>query len=285
MTDLAPETTETTPAPADDASAPIEAAAQAETPADVPPEEGEKKSAADASKLLAALTRKKARLRAEQAAVAQEREHIRRQAEQAAAQARETEQIRQALARAREGDLDALEQLGVRYDDLTTVALRRGTPEAKIDTLAKQLEAERKAREESEARAREREQSAAAEQAIRAFVGLVQGGEYPESSLYPADRLAAWGNQLADEMAEARGGRYPGMKEIAAELEKRVAAEHARIRGAQQKSAEEAARKARPPSPTLSNRDSADRATGRRLSDEERDRLFAEWVSQNMGAR
>lgn len=278
----APETVETPAAPPPEApandAAPLEAANENEAP------EAEKK--ADPGKLLAALTRKKAKLRAEQAALAQQRDELRAQAAQAAEIAKRSEQVQQLLARAREGDLEALEALGVRYDDLTTRILRKNTPDEKIDTLQKQLEAERKAREEHEKRLQERELAAQAEQAVKAFVGMVQGGQYPEASLYPAERIAAWGNQLADDMARARGGAYPSMQEIAGELERILAAEHARIRGTQAKPAapaEAAAKKPKAPSPTLSNRDSAASAGGKRLSDEERDRLFAEWVAANMG--
>lgn len=268
----AAETTETTAA-----------APEADGEAVAPESDGEAQ-APEPSKLLAALLRKRAKLKAENSRLAQARTDFERAQAQAQEQVRAAEQMRQLVERARGGDLEAMQALGFDYNEWTLKRLRAGTPEEKINTLQQQLEAERKARIERERAAEEAQQQAAAQQAVAQFVSLVTGGQYPETALYEPQEIAAAGNALADEMAAARGGRYPTLTEIAGELERRIAAKHARVRGGKAPAPPEPAR--RKPSPTLSNRDAAEKSrTNRPLSDEETKRLFNDWVAQNLMPR
>lgn len=288
MSDDITTTTEAAPVAAEGA----ESAEATETTTATPEGEGEavapegdgEQQAPEPNKLLAALLRKRAKLKAENARLSQARTDFERAQAQAQEQVRQAEQMRQLVERARSGDLDAMQALGFDYNEWTLKRLRAGTPEEKINTLQQQLEAERKARLERERAVEEAQQQAAAQQAVAQFVSLVQGGQYPETALYEPEEIASAGNALADEMAAARGGRYPSLPEIAAELERRIAAKHARVRGGKAAQPPEAAK--RRTSPTLSNRDAAEKSRSNRpLSDEETKRLFNEWVAQNLMPR
>ena len=91
--------------------------------------------------------------------------------------------------------------------------------------------------------------------------------------------IAEAGNAIADELASRRGGRYPDFDEIAAELEARLAAKHARIRGQQSAPAPATAKRA---SPTLSSRDSSERSRApKAISEEERMAAIARWVAES----
>jgi hypothetical protein len=284
-------TTETVDTPAPETATPeatgeptegLETAAEGDAAAEG---EGAEKGQPEANKLIAALLRKRSRLRAENARLAQARSDFERQQAEAVAQLRQAEQVRQLAQRAAQGDDEALRALGIDYDQLTIRRLRAGTPEAKLEAMQAQLEAERTARVERERAAQEAAQQAQAQAAMASFVSLMQGGKYPETAIYGASEIASAGNAIADELAEARGGRYPSFDEIAAELERRVAAKHAAIRGKQAAAAPraEAPRRA---SPTLSNRDAAEKTRGvRALSEQERTRLLEEYVAKNLMPR
>jgi hypothetical protein len=290
MSDETTTTTETVETPAPETATPeatgepaegLETAAEGDAAAEG---EGAEKGQPEANKLLAALLRKRSRLRAENARLAQARSDFERQQAEAVAQLRQAEQVRQLAQRAAQGDDEALRALGIDYDQLTIRRLRAGTPEAKLEAMQQQLEAERTARVERERAAQEAAQQAQAQAAMASFVSLMQGGKYPETAIYGASEIASAGNAIADELAEQRGGRYPSFDEIAAELERRVAAKHAAIRGKQaQAQRVEAPRRA---SPTLSNRDSAEKTRGvRALSEQERTRLLEEYVAKNLMPR
>ena len=273
-------------------AAPVEAAAPVPETADAPveAEATETTEATDAeeapkavdSRLVAALARKRARLRSESARLAEERAALER--DRAAATEREqlAERLQQLAQRAAQGDDEALRALGIDYDQLTIRRLRAGTPEAKLEAMQQQLEAERAHRLERERAAQEAAVQQQAQAAMQSFVSLVQGGQYPEASIYDAQEIAQAGNQIADEMAASRGGRYPSFPEIAAELERRVAARNAHLRsklGVPAAPVEPVRRKA---TPTLSNRDSAEKSTARpHLSEEERLAAIAKWVAQS----
>jgi len=288
MSDDSTTTTEAAPVAAEgaesaEATETTAAAPEGDSEAVAPEGDGEQQ-APDPNKLLAALLRKRAKLKAENARLSQARSDFERAQAQAQEQVRAAEQMRQLVERARGGDPEAMQALGFDYNEWTLKRLRAGTPEEKINTLQQQLEAERKARIERERAAEEAQQQAAAQQAVAQFVSLVQGGQYPETALYEPEEIASAGNALADEMAAARGGRYPSLPEIAAELERRIAAKHARVRGGKAAPPPEAAK--RRTSPTLSNRDAAEKSRANRpLSDEETKRLFNDWVAQNLMPR
>jgi hypothetical protein len=274
-------TTETTETPATDAAAPpAEAEATPETTEAAEPEQPKQ---ADASKLLAALTRKRAKQKAEGARLAQARVDLERWQATEQAKVSEAEQFRQLVARAKEGDDEALAALGIDYDDLTSRRLKRGTMSEEVGALKKQLEAERAARLEREKAAQEAQERAQAEHAVRAFVTLVQGGQYPETAMYDPQEIVQAGNAIAEQMAAANGGRYPDHAGIAAELERRLAAKHNAIRGKAPAPPPAAPAAKRGPSPTLTNRDSGDKpAKTRVLSEEEKERAYREWAAANL---
>lgn len=273
-------TTEAAPVAATETAteAPVEAQAsdgQGEAPEGAEaPEASEQQQS---NKLLAALLRKRSKLKAENARLAQERADFERTQREATARLSAAERFEQLVARAREADEDALRELGIDYDKITMSRLRRGTPEEKLSNLQQQLEAERKARLAREREMEEAAQRAASERAVGQFVALVQGGKYPETAMYQPHEIAEAGNAIADELAASRGGRYPGFDEIAAELESRLAAKHARIRG--QQSAPAPAKRT---SPTLSSRDSGERSRApKALTEEERMAAISRWVAES----
>jgi hypothetical protein len=244
-----------------------------------------------AEKVSGKLANRKARLHKREVDLAQAREDFRRQQEALNEQARSIEHHRQLVARANEGDVDAMNELGWDYDRVTQALLKRGTPDEKIGALEKQLQAERKAREEREKKDQEAQMRARVQQAEQEFVSLVTGGEFPESALYEPEEIVAAGHMIANELTERSGGRYPGPKAVAAELERRIAKRHEKIRAAQKAAADaEAAAKGeagkgkgKPGSQTLSNKDGGDVAPKppRPLTDEEKERAVREWVERN----
>jgi DNA repair exonuclease SbcCD ATPase subunit len=289
------ETIETTQAPISegDGIEPAEAAGAAEgKPGDGQGEAGDPKTLAKkiAEKVTGKLASRKARLREREVSLAQAREDFRRQQEALNEQARSIEHHRQLVARANEGDVEAMQELGWDYDRVTQALLKRNTPDEKIGALQKQLEAERKAREEREKRDQQAEIQARVRKTEQEFVSLVTGGEFPESALYEPEEIVAAGHIIADELTAKNGGRYPGPKAVAAELEKRIAKRHEKIRAVQKAAETEAAAKldaskgkGKPGSQTLANKDGGDVAPKppRPLTDEEKERAVREWVERN----
>lgn len=221
MADTETTTTEASEAPETTADAVSEAPSETEAPeADAP--ESKDEPAPQPSKLLAAVARKKAKLREEKAAFERSRAEFQAQQAQIQDQLRESQQLKQMLAQLREDPDSVADALGLSYDKWTARRLRQGTPEAQIDALREQIDAERKARAESEARAR-------GQAAAKEFVGLIRTGEYPETSLYEDQEILEGAIAIEAALHKATG-RWPEPAEIARELEARLAKNHARMK-------------------------------------------------------
>jgi len=242
-----------------------EAAAEGGEPA-VPP----KKKTRTADELMSAAIGKKQRVNKERKALAAEREAFARERAQTAERLTKAEWLEQALARAKD-DPEALSEFGIDYDAWTASRLREGTPDAKIELLEKKLDAEAALREKRERFEREREEAEHNARAEEAFVSLTRSGAYPETELYKDAVIKQMGEAVGQELGRTLG-RPALHKEIAAEVERQLAEIEA------DKAAARAVReaKAKPGSPTLTNRTGAE-STGkkRELSKDEQEKDIA----------
>lgn len=207
-----------------------------------------------------------------------------------AAQA-ELQKHRDLVARAKDFDEEAIEALGLDYDQWTRrrlTASPEGDRLAKIEKqLAAEVEAKRKAEEEAKAKAKEAEERAQAQQVqaeVGVFVGLVREfAEFADLEAYPDEQIARAAAPLAQQL-HAELGRVPRLGEMAERLREtivaheeavaaRVAARKTTSAPAAEKAGATAAASATPESPpsTIGNADAALSVTGDRpLTREER---------------
>lgn len=288
QTAIAPDTTAEAPI-VEAQDTPAEAPEGKEAPPVDPVKARAEKVAKDVADKMA---RRKAKVREGEAALARARAEFERHQASLNEQAKQLEQHKQLVARANEGDVEAMQALGWDYDRATQAMLKRGTPDEKIGALEKQLEAERKAREERDRREQEAQNQAIRAQAEKAFVSVIQSGEFPESALYAPEELVATGHMIADQLAQ-QNGRPPSLHEVAAEIERRLSERHAKIREAAEKrkaadaeaaAAAEAAKKGgKKGSTTLDNRDAGERgAPPQELTEEQKRALFAQFARENL---
>lgn len=283
-------TTDTTAAPPVDDYAAAVAAAEAITSEVEPEATGEpgddgtepgsdsKKPEPPVSKIAASLARKRNKLKEERASLDQARRDFASQSEALQAQLRDVETTKALLSKLSDPEqaLAALESLGLTYSDLTAIALKQGTPDAKVERLQRELEAERKTRtERDEAARKERERAdgeAAAQQAQKLFMGIVRDGKYPEAALYEDAEIIEAAEALGTQL-HAETGRWPNLETLATELEARLAALHAKQR--ERLGVGSAAKKpAATTAKTLTNRDAAE-ITGRTREETDEERRAA----------
>lgn len=195
------------------------------------------------------------------------------------------------LERLRAADPTALDELGVDWQALLDGKLKSGSVEARLD----RFERERAEREKAEQEARRRAEQEASQQAhtqqvrgaLDKFVKFVRADEnaYGDVAIYEDADIGQAAYGLAEELAAARG-RPPSLTELAAEMQRRLAAKHERI-----------VTKRKPPAPPatqaptaqaapsgLSNRDVATRAeTQRELTEAEREADATRKLAQIFG--
>jgi hypothetical protein len=285
-------TTETTEAPVEAPDTTAQAQGDAPEGKEAPAVDPVKARAEKIAQAVAEkMARRKAKVREGEANLARARADFDRQQAALAEQAKQLEQHRQLVVRANDGDPEAMKALGFNYDAYTEAMLKRGTPDEKIGALQKELEAERAARKAREQQEAEAQQRAYVQQAEKNFLGVIQGGDFPEASLYAPEELVATGHAVADQLAR-QNGQPPTLRQIAEEIERRLNERHTQIRQAGEKrkaaaeaAAAEAAKKAgKRPSTTIDNRDAGERGqpAPRELSETEKRELYAQWAREHL---
>lgn len=182
------------------------------------------------------------------------------------------------LERLRAADHGALDELGVDWQALIDSKLKAGSVEARLDRYERERadreKAEQAAREQAEREAAQRTHAQQVSAALDKFVKFVRSDEnaYCDVTIYDDADIGQAAYGLAEELAKAKG-RPPSLSELAAEMQRRLAAKHERIVTRRKPPTPPAPQTPTQAAPSgLSNRDVSTRAeTQRELTEAERE--------------